>query len=288
MRRLPAADRRGRGGRRGARQRAGAAARARVGRVRRPLREPDARPRARGRGRRARDGAAVHAGPGRPQVRRGGRRARRTSSTGCRSCSARCTARSLPCAPRSPGGGSRTSRWAAARCPSRSRTPCARCKERGLLGVGDRGRAVPRRRRRLRHDGRRASPGPRADGYDAVVCAVGPGIVGTGTRFGHGALALADAANVGGGARRPAGARGPHVRGRPARAPPRRLASRRSGPRPVPGRGRRRLARRDATDGWEEACAGLPLSHMGRGPEEDPAFFRAAFAAGVVARGMLA
>ena len=43
-----------------------------------------------------------------------------------------------------------------------------------------------------------------------------------------------------------------------------------------------------ATDGWEDACAGLPLRHMGRGPEEDPAFFRAAFAAGVVARGMLA
>ena len=24
-------------------------------------------------------------------------------------------------------------------------------------------------------------------------------------------------------------------------------------------------------EGWEEACAGLPLSHMGRGPDEDPA-----------------
>src|SRR5215217_7455782 len=35
-----------------------------------------------------------------------------------------------------------------------------------------------------------------ADGYDAVVCSVGPGIVGTGTRLGHGAVALADAANV--------------------------------------------------------------------------------------------
>jgi hypothetical protein len=40
-------------------------------------------------------------------------------------------------------------------------------------------------------------------------------------------------------------------------------------------------------DGWEEACAGLPLSHMGRGPEEDPAFFRAAYAAGVAARRLL-
>ena len=36
----------------------------------------------------------------------------------------------------------------------------------------------------------------RAQGYDAVVCSVGPGIVGTGSRLGHGALALADAANA--------------------------------------------------------------------------------------------
>jgi len=35
--------------------------------------------------------------------------------------------------------------------------------------------------------------------------------------------------------------------------------------------------------GWEEACAGLPLSHMGRGPDDDPWFFAAAYAAGRVA-----
>jgi hypothetical protein len=35
--------------------------------------------------------------------------------------------------------------------------------------------------------------------------------------------------------------------------------------------------------GWQEACAGLPLAHMGRGPREDPLFFAAAFAAGRVA-----
>ncbi len=35
--------------------------------------------------------------------------------------------------------------------------------------------------------------------------------------------------------------------------------------------------------GWEEACEGLPLAHMGRGPREDPLFFAAAFAAGCVA-----
>jgi hypothetical protein len=40
-------------------------------------------------------------------------------------------------------------------------------------------------------------------------------------------------------------------------------------------------------DGWREACAGLPLSHMGRGPDEDPAFFAAAYAAGVRARRLL-
>ena len=44
----------------------------------------------------------------------------------------------------------------------------------------------------------------------------------------------------------------------------------------------------DAGEGWEEACAGLPLSHMGRGPAEDPAFFRSAYAAGLAARELLA
>ena len=40
-------------------------------------------------------------------------------------------------------------------------------------------------------------------------------------------------------------------------------------------------------EGWEEACTGLPLSHMGRGPGDDPGFFRAAFAAGVVAHSLI-
>ena len=39
--------------------------------------------------------------------------------------------------------------------------------------------------------------------------------------------------------------------------------------------------------GWEDACAGLPLSHMGRGPEDDPWFFAVAYAAGRVASGHL-
>ena len=41
------------------------------------------------------------------------------------------------------------------------------------------------------------------------------------------------------------------------------------------------------TAGWQEACAGLPLAHMGRGPADDATFFRSAFAAGVVARGLM-
>jgi hypothetical protein len=39
---------------------------------------------------------------------------------------------------------------------------------------------------------------------------------------------------------------------------------------------------------WRKACAGLPLEHMGRGPDEDPEFFAAAFAAGLVARSLVA
>jgi len=39
--------------------------------------------------------------------------------------------------------------------------------------------------------------------------------------------------------------------------------------------------------GWREACAGLPLSHMGRGPDEDAAHFAAAFGAGRLAAELL-
>lgn len=124
------------------------------------------------------------------------------------------------------------------------------------------------------------------EGYDVVVCAVGPGIVGTGSALGHGALALADAANV-------AGALG----GRPVLAVRASDADARERHRGVSHHTRAVLdlclaevavAWPDdvATDGWEDACGGLPLLHMGRGPGDDPAFFRAAFAAGVVARGL--
>lgn len=123
-----------------------------------------------------------------------------------------------------------------------------------------------------------------ASRHDAIVCAVGPGIVGTGTRLGHGALALADAANV-------AGALG----GCPVLAVRASCADSRERHHGVSHHAQAVLdlclvdvsVASDADgEGWEEACAGLPLLHMGRGPADDPAFFRAAFAAGVVARAL--
>ncbi len=121
------------------------------------------------------------------------------------------------------------------------------------------------------------------DGYAAIVCSVGPGIVGTGTAFGHGALALAEVANV-----------TAALEGRPILAP--RLSERDERER---HRGLshhtsavRELSRveidvpspDEAPDDWAEACEGLPLSHMGRGPDEEAPHFRAAFAAGLRAR----
>lgn len=124
------------------------------------------------------------------------------------------------------------------------------------------------------------------EGYDTIVCSVGPGMVGTGSALGHGALALADAANV-------AGALG----GSPVLAVRTSEADSRERHRGVSHHTEAVLdfclaevvvAWPDdvATEGWEEACAGLTLLHMGRGPADDPEFFRAAFAAGVVARGL--
>jgi len=124
----------------------------------------------------------------------------------------------------------------------------------------------------------------RGAGCDVAVCAIGPGIVGTGTRFGHGGLAAAEAANsalsLGGAA----------------------VIAQRVSEADARERHRGRSHHTDAVlalvrgeavvagpaDGWREACAGLPLSHMGRGPDEDPEFFAAAYGAGVEARKLLA
>ena len=136
-------------------------------------------------------------------------------------------------------------------------------------------------------------------GHEAVVCAVGPGIVGTGSRLGHGGIAAAAAASF-------AHALG----GSPVLAVRVSSADERERHRGVSHHTRAviELCRGEVkiawprgleppewlhqaeevdTHGWEEACAGLPLSHMGRGPDEEPWFFAAAFAAGRLARSLL-
>jgi hypothetical protein len=117
-------------------------------------------------------------------------------------------------------------------------------------------------------------------GADVAVCSIGPGIVGTGTRLGHGGLAAVTAANA-------ALALG----GRPVIATRVSEADERERHRGVSHHTQAVLelvlgdvAVGEDGEGWEEACVGLPLSHMGRGPAEDPAFFEAAFAAGRTAR----
>jgi hypothetical protein len=136
-------------------------------------------------------------------------------------------------------------------------------------------------------------------GYDAAVCSIGPGIVGTASALGHGGLAAAEAAKTAsalGGApilavrysdadprERHRGV-SHHTRtilelcGGAAVAWPRGLAA------------PEWLHPREEVwvDGWHEDCARLPLSHMGRGTEDDPWFFMAAFAAGRYARSLLA
>ena len=129
-----------------------------------------------------------------------------------------------------------------------------------------------------------------AAGVDAVVCAIGPGVVGTGSSFGHGGVAAAMAAHV---AHALDGKPILAVRASEADGRDRhlgvshhvrdilRLADRVTLPWP---RGFDPPADVDVelvdVEGWQAACAGLTLSHMGRGPDDDALFFAAAFAAG--------
>jgi uncharacterized protein DUF3866 len=129
-----------------------------------------------------------------------------------------------------------------------------------------------------------------AEKFDVAVCAIGPGIVGTGSSFGHGGVAAAWAAL----AARALGGE-PLLALRASQGDPRdrhrglshhardvlRLADGVTGawPRGFEPPPDVEVLLVDV-DGWEDACAGLPLSHMGRGPADDPLFFAAAFAAG--------
>jgi hypothetical protein len=139
----------------------------------------------------------------------------------------------------------------------------------------------------------------KGQGYDVVVCSIGPGIVGTASALGHGGLAAAEAANT-------ASALG----GAPILAVRYSDADPRERHRGVSHHTRAILdLSRDAVvawprgleapewlspreevdvEGWHEDCARLPLSHMGRGMDEDPCFFMVAFAAGRYVRSLVA
>ncbi len=139
----------------------------------------------------------------------------------------------------------------------------------------------------------------RAAGYEAAVCALGPGIVGTGSPLGHGGVSAAAAANA-----------ASSLGGSPVLAVRVSSADARERHRGVSHHTRtvielclgevrvawpkgleapEWLATREEVDvgDWQEACEGLPLSHMGRGPDQEPWFFAAAFAAGRLARTLL-
>jgi len=136
----------------------------------------------------------------------------------------------------------------------------------------------------------------RGRGAEAIVVAIGPGIVGTATATGHGGTAAASALF----AASALGGRGIltlRVSGADARERHRGVSHHSRAvlalvagfPHEIawPAGCPLGTAPEGAVDvdvsGWEAACDGLPLGHMGRGPEEDPWFFAAAFAAGRLA-----
>jgi Protein of unknown function (DUF3866) len=138
----------------------------------------------------------------------------------------------------------------------------------------------------------------RAGGADVAVCSIGPGIVGTATGFGHGGMSAALVAVAAG-----------QLGGRPVLAIRVSAADERERHAGVSHHTRTLLSLTDekvaaawaegapferpdaslsveVTD-WRDACAGLPLEHMGRGADDDPWFFASAFAAGRLARDLL-
>lgn len=139
----------------------------------------------------------------------------------------------------------------------------------------------------------------KARGFDVVVCGIGPGIAGTGSVFGHGGMAVADAANaaaaLGGRAVVSVRYSGADARDRHHGVSHHTLSALRLSLGQPTVAWPRGLDRDEAlgdvvgvdVEGWQDACSGLPLRHMGRGPAEDPWFFASAFAAGHHARALL-
>jgi hypothetical protein len=138
----------------------------------------------------------------------------------------------------------------------------------------------------------------RGRGAEAIVAAIGPGVVGTATTTGHGGTAAAAALLAAGAL----GGRGVLAL-RISEADPRErhrgvshhstsvlelvsgVASEVGWPSGCPVGAPPKGAVEVDVSGWAEACAGLPLSHMGRGAGDDPWFFAAAYAAGKLAAG---
>ena len=133
------------------------------------------------------------------------------------------------------------------------------------------------------------------EGFDIAVCAIGPGVVGTASRLGHGGVAAAEAANA---ASALDGSpvlavrvseRDPRERHRGVSHHTRSVLELALGQAvvawPAGLEAPYWLSAREEVDvtGWREACDGLRLEHMGRGPGDDPWFFASAFAAGKLA-----
>jgi hypothetical protein len=138
-----------------------------------------------------------------------------------------------------------------------------------------------------------------AEGFDVAVCSVGPGIVGTGSSLGHGGVAAAEAANVATAlsgvpvlaVRVSEGDSRERHRGisHHTRAVLELVLGEVSVVWPAGLEAPSWLGAREEVDvtGWREACDGLNLEHMSRGPDDDPWFFASAFAAGKLARALL-
>ena len=135
-----------------------------------------------------------------------------------------------------------------------------------------------------------------AEGFGIAVCAIGPGVVGTASRLGHGGVAAAEAANAAGALQG-----SPVLAVRVSEGDPRKRhrgvshhtravlelsLGQAAVAWPTGLEAPDWLGEREEIDvtGWRDACDGLPLEHMGRGPDDDPWFFAAAFAAGKLAR----